>query len=468
MKTLGYFNETEPVNTTRGLTLGLLLAAVAIGPALGAEPSAAGAPGRGPSTRSLEAGPDYDGFDEQLVGLIVAMLRENPRIQSARATSLASFERAPQQRALPDPTLSYRYFSSTPETRVGPQVQGVELSQALPWSGKRGLDAQRADAVATGVAWRVQDLERALVARIKQIYFDAAYLQEALEVNAEEKALLQRFESSALTRYSTGAGNQQNVVKVQTEISRLADQRHLLRLQLDAATRRIAELIGAPELPLELRPIALPLAELLLDPSDLEHVAVTDHPSVRAAEHQIAADQLALRRRMLSSRPDFKLGLSYVDVRKREDEAGTLFPPEGNGKDIWALSVGVNLPIHRRSIRAGRAEAQQSLYASERTLQSARDRLRFDVQEARLRVESLEQRARLYDEVIVPQAGEALASAEAAYTTGRQEFLDLLDAERVLFQVRLTSHRLLADYWIAIADLEAGLGRGFPGEGDRR
>ncbi len=67
--------------------------------------------------------------------------------------------------------------------------------------------------------------------------------------------------------------------------------------------------------------------------------------------------------------------------------------------------------------------------------------------------------------MIIPQANESLASAEAAYTTGRQDFLDLLDAERVLFQVRLTYHRLLADYWIALTDLEHGVGRRFPDSG---
>jgi outer membrane protein TolC len=71
----------------------------------------------------------------------------------------------------------------------------------------------------------------------------------------------------------------------------------------------------------------------------------------------------------------------------------------------------------------------------------------------------------LYRDVIVPQAEQSLASAEAAHATNRQSFLDLLDAERVLFQVRLTHHRLLADHWIALADLERALGQPFPAQG---
>jgi outer membrane protein TolC len=41
-------------------------------------------------------------------------------------------------------------------------------------------------------------------------------------------------------------------------------------------------------------------------------------------------------------------------------------------------------------------------------------------------------------------------------------FLDLLDAERILFQSRLAYHRLVADLWIALADLELAVARPFP------
>ena len=103
----------------------------------------------------------------------------------------------------------------------------------------------------------------------------------------------------------------------------------------------------------------------------------------------------------------------------------------------------------------GVAEAEELRRSSDAVLRSTRNRLRFLVQEALLKLESLEERRRLYDDVLLPQAEESLASAEAAYSTNRLAFLDLLDAERVLFQIRLTYHRLAADQWIALADLQA-------------
>jgi outer membrane protein TolC len=410
----------------------------------------------------LVAGDAFHAADPQLGELIAALLASNPEAGSARAVWQSGDARVPQQKSLPDPSVTYRYFAESPETRVGPQQQSLDISQRVPWFGKRASQARRAHHEAAGLAWRARDLERELVAALKRSYFEAAYLQKALAVNSDESEMLQRFERIALTRYSTGQGIQQSVIKVQTDISRLADRATALQERLDIVIRRIARLVGNPDADLHLRPIRLALVDLEYDGTVLERESRGDHPSVRAVQEGIRADEAWLRRRELDSRPDLRFGVSYVDVGDREDTAGLLSPPEDNGQDTWALMVGIDLPLFRKKTRSGVEEARQSMLSRERVLESTRNRLQYGVQESVLRLESIDQRARLYRDVIVPQAEEALASAEAAYTTNRQSLLDLLDAERVLFQARLTYSRLLADQWIALADLEYGLGRSFP------
>jgi outer membrane protein TolC len=414
----------------------------------------------------LELASEFHLPDRQLAGFVEDMLGENPEIRAAWEFSLSRFERVPQERSLPDPQVAYRVFLSQPETRVGPQRQGLEISQGLPWSGKRELQSERARHAATVVSWRARGLERTLVADLKRAYFEAAYVQEALAINAEEKSLLERFEQIALTRYSTGEGIQQSVIKVQTDISRLADQYTALRERGDAIERKIAFLIGRPENELTLRPIKLTLPKLRYDRRVLEQEAIGQNPDILANRERIEADNAWVRRRQRDKYPDFSVGLGYTDVGAREDLAGILSPPQGNGTDIWALSAKLNIPLHRRRIKAGVAEAEHSLDAGRQTLRRTQDRLTFEVQESLVRIESLDERARLYRELLIPQAEESLASSEAAYTTNRQTILDLLDAERVLFQVRLTYHRLLSDYWVALADIEQTIGRPFPGNSE--
>jgi outer membrane protein TolC len=401
--------------------------------------------------------------DRQLGALMATVLENNPKVAALRARSRASFQRVPQARSLPDPLFTYKYFAETPETRVGPQDHLLEFSQSVPWGGKRERQSLRAQSLAVGTAWEVEDLERALVAQLKRGYFEVAYLQEALMVNSEERELLRRFEGIALKRYATGQGIQQSVVKVQTDLSQLDDREEELRQRLHAVLRRISQLTGRPESRLALGPIELLLPDLAFDTRELEQIAVSGHPRVRAMEQRAEADSHWVKRRKLESRPDFRLGVGYIVVGEREDRAGTLNPPQDNGKDALALTVGINIPLYRKRIHAGVAEASESEQTHLELLNAVRDQLRFDIQEAVLRLDSLGERARLFGAVIIPQAEESLGSAEAAYTTDRLGFLDLLDAERVLFESRLSYHRLVSDFWIALADLEFSVGESFPG-----
>jgi hypothetical protein len=67
-------------------------------------------------------------------------------------------------------------------------------------------------------------------------------------------------------------------------------------------------------------------------------------------------------------------------------------------------------------------------------------------------------RAELFERVLVLQAEEALASAEAGYIAGRFSALDLLDAEHVLFDAYAAAARARADVAVALAQLEGAVG----------
>lgn len=281
-------------------------------------------------------------------------------------------------------------------------------------------------------------------------------------MNSEEAELLRRFESIALTRYATGGGIQQNVIRVQTELSRLRDQAIALRRRGEAEARRIARATGGPEGGMELQPISLDIPELDIHSGLLEELAMESHPRVSGMRAQVSADEALVSRRNLAGRPDFKVGLGYTFVDRRDDAAGLLLPPQDNGKDILAVTVGLNLPLQRRRIKAGIAEARLGLQARQQAVTSLQQDIRYRIQEAVLRFQASSERAELYHEVVVPQAEASLDSAEAAYSTSKIDFLNLLEAERVLFQVRLAYHRMVADSWLALTDIERHLGQPYP------
>ena len=65
----------------------------------------------------------------------------------------------------------------------------------------------------------------------------------------------------------------------------------------------------------------------------------------------------------------------------------------------------------------------------------------------------------LYKTALIPQTEQSFQSAKTAYETGRIDFLNWLDAERVLLQTRLAYYKAIVDYQKSIAYLERVVGR---------
>ena len=70
-----------------------------------------------------------------------------------------------------------------------------------------------------------------------------------------------------------------------------------------------------------------------------------------------------------------------------------------------------------------------------------------------------------FERVLLIQAEQSLRSAESGYAAGNLNSLDLLDAERVLLEVRTGIERARTDHAIALARLEGAIGAPLDTEG---
>ena len=155
-----------------------------------------------------------------------------------------------------------------------------------------------------------------------------------------------------------------------------------------------------------------------------------------------------------ASSPNVVVGLNYGYVSRRHDEAGRLDPPEDNGQDIFGLTGGISLPIWRSSLDAGIEERVQNRLAAEEGRREVTAVIDGKLGDLVHRIPLLEEQVSLYDSVLIVQAKQSLQSAESAYAAGTADALDLLDAERVLLQVRIAAERVRSDLDIARAQLE--------------
>lgn len=397
-----------------------------------------------------------------LAGYIEQAIERNPALSESVARYRAALQRIPQVTSLPDPMLDVRNDIRPPETRVGPQMIMLSISQQLPWFGKldeRGkVAAKEADAVRQLYAVRKAEIVR----QVKISYFDLAFVDRAIRVREEESALLDHFATLAEARYSQGVGLQQAAVKLQAEITRARSEIEDLKRQRVDAEAALNALLDRPPAtpvpPIELkRPTAAPVELDLLYAKGREN-----RPELKAQFAEIEKSEKQIHAARKEYWPDFTIGAGYTNVAPRRDEPGRMNPPPDNGKDIYNVTVGINIPIRRRRRDAAVMEATEEFLAAREGYRGTTINIEASIRAIAFRLRTIDEQIALYEKVLLPQTEQALSSTEAAYSTGSLGVLELLDSERTLLDVRLGLAQFESDQWKTMAEMERAIGSPFP------
>ena len=408
--------------------------------------------------------PEFHAAEPDLRTYVAGALERNPTILESEARYLAARQRVPQVTALPDPVLTFTQALRSVETRVGPQLNSVTVSQAFPWFGTLDLKGQVALQQAAALYHVYEADQRDVIAQVKEAYYELRYADAALGLASEERSLLEHYETLASARYAAGQGLQQAVIRLQAEIARVVNRRHGLEQQRAVLEARLNALRHRPAdeaLP-PVGPLARPAVELQRE--QLYRLGGQHRQELRQAAALIRGSEHAIDLAQKSARPAFTASVGMTNVGRRGDLAGLDLLLPDDGKNALTVSLGVSLPIWRARYRAAAAQAADELRAHEHRRAAARDAMELDVQDAVVRLETLDRQLDLLDTVLIPQTDEMLRATEAAYETGQLGVLDLLDSERTLLEMRLMHARYVSDFLIALSRLERAVGTRVPPE----
>ncbi|MCB1163876.1 MAG: TolC family protein [Candidatus Krumholzibacteriia bacterium] len=381
----------------------------------------------------------------------------SPELAAADQRWSAAREAAAGAGALPDPVLSYGYFFTPVETRVGPQRDRLGLRQSLPWFGTLGLQGEAASAGARAAGARREGVRRGIVRAVKGAYVELAYLHRAIQVTEENVSLLDRLEGVVRSRYRTGAADYSTLIRVQVERGKLQDRLRGLEDRRRPLTAALNASLGRPEGEPLPWPDALPAMEVALDADSLRQRLGADHPELLAlaaeVERQRAAESLAGK----AGWPSITLSVERI----RTDPA-VMPDVADSGKDPVVGGIALSLPLWRGKVAAGRREAASRRLAAEASRQDLLNRLDARLESALYDHRDAARKIALYDGELIPQARQSLAATEEAFRAGGAGFDGLVDAERLLLEFRLNLERARADRALALADIEQLTGEPTP------
>ncbi|NBB94780.1 MAG: TolC family protein [Planctomycetes bacterium] len=399
-----------------------------------------------PAVEQLPAQPTLDDY-------VAYAALHNHRLEAAFNRWKAAVEQVPQARSLPDPRLSYRYYISEVETRVGAMRQGVGVWQTFPWWAKLVLRARQASDAARAAEDAFRQQRWQLRQRVADAYWELYYLDRSIEVVAENRRLVEHLEGVARTEYKAATASHPDVIRAQVELGKLDDRLKSLQDLRGPAAARLNAALNRPASAEVPAPAPIKQPAVALDDELLMAEMLQSNPE-RAAmlrENCRTYDQIKLAK--LAYVPDLTLGADYTDIN--DSTAGR--HPGDDGKDAVAVTASVNVPIWIERIEAGIREARHRHRAAVLASRQKETDLAAELKQAIYNYRDAERKFHLYSRTLQPQAEQLVKTQESAFRGGTSSFLDLVDAQRVLLEFALAADRARADRAKALVRIEAML-----------
>ncbi|WP_236616810.1 MULTISPECIES: efflux transporter outer membrane subunit [Sphingobium] len=316
------------------------------------------------------------------------------------------------------------------------------LRDAARWQYLATEEARRA--VATGLVAQVANgylLEREYEER-------AALARKSIETREGSLRIMRR-------RYEVGSGSKLDMTQVQTLLAQARMTLQALEQDRDVNRNALALLVGRP---VDIAPGTLSLTQVPEDlavPTGLPSELLANRPDIVAAEHRLRAADANIGAARAAFFPNISLTGAYGTM---SDQLDGLF---SGGSEAWSFTPTISLPLFnagrmKGNLDVARARQERAIAEYEQVIQGAfrdvsdalvrRRQLRLQIGTTRELLEAQRERARL---------------AQLRFDNGRSAYLEVLDAQRDLFDAEQALVQLRRAELASLVALYAALGGGF-------
>ncbi len=361
----------------------------------------------------------------------------------------AALEEVPQVGTLPDPEVSFGYFISPVETRVGAQEARLGAMQMFPWFGVLGAKEDVKTEMAKAKYRLFEQAKNDLFYKVKETYYNLYELEQSTRITEAHLEILRTFESLATTKFENGKAGMVDVLRIQMEIAELKNTLLLLkdkRVPLTAAFNQHLNRGGETDVVI---PDTLEAIESLLSKETIADSIQAENDQLESIEHMQEATEHSITLAKKMGAPSFGLGMSYVIVSERTD----MMVPD-NGQDAFMPLLRVKVPLYRGKYKAMVKQANLNLQALESMETEYSNTLQANLEMAWVEYIDAGRRIALYQEQmkVAEQTQNILVEA---YSTDGKDFEEILRVQRILLKYELEIIKAVADKNTTVAIIES-------------
>jgi len=295
-----------------------------------------------------------------------------------------------------------------------------------------------------------------LVASVAQAYVELRELDRRVEISRRTLESRVAYVGLVKDRFEGGVTSELDLHQAEAEMHRTESILHDFEQQLSQKEHELSALLGHNPGDIQrgknLEELSMPPAI----PAGLPSALLERRPDVRQAEDVLASANARIGEAKALLYPSIALTGAYGF---ESTELDNLFE---SASSAWSLSANLLQPIfnagqNRRRVDVAESQMRQSLYAYERSVllafREVEDSL-VSVRQSKLRRGSEGAR--------VDAERKVLDLAETRYKGGVAAYLEVLDAQRSLFDAEISETQSVRDQFVALIQLYKALGGGWP------
>ena len=373
-------------------------------------------------------------------------LANNPRLQSFSWEVRAREARALQAGLLPNPTLGAETEDLSTGDPLGDFVdseQTVQVSQPIELWGRPGNRQDVAEAERDLAGWDYEAARLDVVSQTTRAFLGVLAAEERVRLARELVRLSEEVFQTVSRQVEIGEVSPVEKQRARVPLSQARIQLRRAKEARAAARKTLSGEWGRSDTTAFTAVAGTFGAVKPVPPLDSVKAALPRNPALARQEDEIqrAKAVLSLEKSDRFPVPSLMAGGQRFGGR--------------SGSDQTALKAGVTLPLPLFDRNQGAVQrARYRLEKAQRQREAARVRLDTTLSKAYRSLVSAQNEARTIAEETLPAARSAFESVRQGYRQGKFDYLEVLDAQRTLFDVRRQQVQALRDYYQARARVE--------------
>ncbi len=391
---------------------------------------------------------------QSLQDLIDEALLVSPELKMYQAKINASENRIQQNTNLPDPMLTLGVMSlplpSFAFNKDMMTAKVVGLSQEFPFPGTLGAKENVNSKDVEIVKQEYNDKRNEIIKDLTQGYYELIYSRKETQLTEESRKLMKQILDVVRSMYSVGDGSQQNIFRIDLELTKMSDMLAALKSEESEQLSAINSFLLRDPLT-ELETDSLPeINYYQINIDELIFKAEANRPFLKGIQLAEEKEKLNQSAAEYDFYPMFKLSAQYAF---RSEVEG--MKPD----DMLSVMLDISLPFNYGGKVSSMVEEIKSMQEMYREQYSASiQMLKREIGMKAAKLKSLKERIELVEQGSLIQAKGNFKSALASYQVGEIDFMNVIEAQDNLYTIEKNLYRLKTDYLKQIAELEFLIG----------